>query len=458
MRAMEPLSPEDRDRVFESSPVALLVCDETRIHCANASCADMLGRPDALDVCSLHPLTDLVSPADQPAFSAALRRLLRGEAPSERLWLRVSRGDGSTFPAHVLIQSLAEPGGGRVFISMVDVSDQRAEALQASRLARAVNLVSEAVLIAEGDSRIVYANRAMGALLGTSEDLLIGTSALALLTDTEAIDRIVTRLSAPGPDRHVTVQLDIRAFTGRVFPAEISVTIFREPDDGREMGIVVARDLTEAKRLEQERALRERQLGLMLREAHHRIKNNLQVASDILALQAGVGAPAVREALADAARRIRALAAVHEGIRADQDVTEVQAKPLIAAVVHDLKGLSGPTGAPASFEITLEEHPVTSQAASALALITAELVGNALEHARPDTLRVWFWAADGTGVLEVRDNGARDPRPLEPAASGFGLRLVRLLAAEQLRGEFSLAREAEWTVARVRFPLQAGPA
>ncbi|MBM3500139.1 MAG: sensor histidine kinase, partial [Armatimonadetes bacterium] len=233
--------------------------------------------------------------------------------------------------------------------------------------------------------------------------------------------------------------------------AEVSITVFREPQGGRDMGIVVVRDLTEALRVEEERAVRERQLGLMLREAHHRIKNNLQVASDLLALQAAAETPACREALGAAARRIRALAAVHEGIRADQDVTEVQAGPLIRALAQDLQ--TSRQGV--RFEVTVDERPVTSRAASALALITAELVSNALHHGAPTAVHVCFRVTDGEALLEVRDDGASELPLPGPQDGKFGLRLVGLLAEEQLGGDFSLLREQGCTVARARFPLAA---
>ena len=455
--AMELPSPEELRQLLEASPVALLICDDQRIHYANTACANLLGYRDAAGVCELDPLEGVVSPPDQPAYRQALSGLLSGKAALEQLRPRVRRRDGTLIHSHVRAQSVSHRDGTRAFVTLVDASEERSSARDISRLARAVNLVSEAVLIAEADSTIVYANRAMGALIGTSAQALVGTKALDLAADEEAVRATMEGLSGPGPDRHFSVQADVRALTGRTFPAEVSVTVFREPEDGREMGIVVARDLTEARRLEEERVLRERQLGSMLREAHHRIKNNLQVASDLLALQSSAEAPAVREALGAAARRIRALAAVHEGIRADQDVTEVQAKPLIAAVVQDLAGTAGALGHGACFEVTVEDHPVTSRAASALALITAELVSNALEHADPGTVRVWFWRADAEAVLEVRDDGAEGPPAPDAAKAGFGLRLVRLLSEEQLRGGFSLAREDDWTVARVRFPLGGEP-
>jgi PAS domain S-box-containing protein len=335
-----------------------------------------------------------------------------------------------------------------------DSSRPGVEAWRLDLLTCAVNAVSQPVVIGQADGTVVYANPAMDHLLEAGPGGLIGENIWEFLAGPEDSRRVLESVGEFQERAHVLVQVGVRTGSGMVVPVELTLTIFRDAESGAELGIAIARDLTEQIRTEQERALRERQLALMLREAHHRIRNNLQVASDILALQASASSPEVREALGAAANRIRALAAVHEGIGADQDVTQVQVKPLISAVVHDLRDSAASHGS-VSLEMTLEEHPVPSRAASGLALIATELVANALEHGDPATVRVRFWSAAGAAVLEVRDDGRDDPPSVEAHASGFGLKLVRLLAEEQLRGTFSLSRAEGWTVACVSFPLTA---
>ena len=444
--------PDQLGQLFEDSPIPLLFCDAERIEHANAACAELLGYPDTASVCELAPDAFVAEP-DHTVHRRALRRLLSGESRWEQWSLVVTRRDGTPIHAHLSAQRFPSPDGTRVFVTLLDVSQQRAEALRLARLARAVSLVSEPVWIADEEGTVLYANRALGALLGTTPEDLIGAPGRSFLVDETNMGALMESLRGPDLTRHLHAEIEVCSRSGRTFPAEVSLTAFSEPGSTQGLVIALGRDLTEARRLEQERALRERQLDLMLREAHHRIKNNLQVTSDLLALQAAGEPPAVREALAAAARRIRALAAVHEGIRVDQDVTEVQACPLISAVLHDLQ--EAPTISPPDirFELALEDHAVTSRAASALALITAELVSNALEHGEPRTVRVAFEASDGSAALEICDDGRSGPAESHRSHSSFGLRLVRLLAEEQLHGSFALTREENWTRALVRFPL-----
>ncbi|MBM3472276.1 MAG: PAS domain S-box protein [Armatimonadetes bacterium] len=335
-----------------------------------------------------------------------------------------------------------------------DPSRPGVEAWRVGLLTHAIDAVSQPVLIGQADGTLVYANPAMERLLGSEPGGLAGANAWELLALPEDRERVRDAVGEPLADTHVLVRVGVRTRSGAVVPVELTLTVFRDEASGAELGIAIARDLREQNRAEAERAMRERQLALMLREAHHRIKNTLQVASDILALQGSASSPEVREALGAAAGRIRALAAVHGGIRADQDVTRVQVQPLISAVVQDLRD-SAASSPSVSFEITLEEHPVPSRAASGLALIAIELVANALEHGRPETVRIRFQVADAVAVLDVCDDGRDDPPSVEAHIPGFGLRLVRLLAEEQLRGTFSLGRSESWTVARVSFPVPA---
>jgi PAS domain S-box-containing protein len=445
--SLEPLQ-----AALDASPIAAILCDDRHIPYANEACARLLGYPTPADVCRLDPLGQLICPDDRSACRRALLRLLNAESAREQLWLKVLRQDGSTFHADVRAHAASGPQGTCACLTLVDATPQIERLRRHEVLVHAMNVVPEAVLVVDGAGRVHYANPAMAQLLGVTVEGLIGIDARTFALDQAALDRLIADLDQPGPERHACVETSICRPSGGIFPAEVSLTVFREADD-RELGVVIVRDLTERNRLEQERAQRERQLALMLREAHHRIKNNLQVASDILALQASASSLEVRRALRAAANRIRALAAVHEGLRTDRDVTEVDAKPLIEAVIQDIRETVPLPGGPVGFEVTVEERAVTSRAASALALIAAELVTNAIEHGKPGTIRVWFRASADTAALEVRDDGQTGLPSPEVQEAGFGLKLARLLAEEQLHGGFSLSRGDGWTIARVAFPL-----
>ena len=193
----------------------------------------------------------------------------------------------------------------------------------------------------------------------------------------------------------------------------------------------------------------------MLREAHHRIKNTLQIACDVLTLQAvSAGSEEIDNALNRAATRIRALGAVHEQLTIDQDVGRVRVRPVIESVVGDLRDMEGLRG-PQGWEVQLADMAVTSREASGLALIVNELVSNVLRHTDARNVTVTLTVNGPDACLEVTDDGTGEFAPGEATrAKGLGLDLVRLLAEEQLRGQFSLQRHQGRTAARVTFTLQ----
>ncbi|MBM3502180.1 MAG: PAS domain-containing protein, partial [Armatimonadetes bacterium] len=216
---MDVPSGDDLRGIFETSPAALLLCDRTVIHYANASCAALLGCPDPPAVCRLDPLTGFVAPADQPAYGGVLDRLLAGASEWEQLWVAARRADGGALHVHIRAQRVPHPAGARAFVALVDASGQLEAARRIERLALAVNLVSEAVLIAESDGAITYANRAMGALLETSAEALVGADPLTFLGDHKDLGLVTESLSGPEADRRGSVQLELLTSTGRRFPA-----------------------------------------------------------------------------------------------------------------------------------------------------------------------------------------------------------------------------------------------
>lgn len=172
------------------------------------------------------------------------------------------------------------------------------------------------------------------------------------------------------------------------------------------LGLELARAVREATR----RADLE---GAMLAEAHHRVKNSLQVVAELLQL----GGPA---AVDRASERIQAIAAVHQ-VLATRGGGRVLAPELLDAVVANYDGVT----------VQAEPLELPFPIAQNLGVVVNELVANAVQHGKPPvvvTLR--------SGVLEVRDAGGGPPS-LE--SSGLGLTLVKQVVKNGLFGGVTLA-------------------
>jgi two-component sensor histidine kinase len=173
----------------------------------------------------------------------------------------------------------------------------------------------------------------------------------------------------------------------------------------------------------------------LLAESHHRVKNSLQTVADLLLLGRPQGPDA--GAFDETARRIRAIAAVHD-LLGEQRGGAIRADALVDTVV-----------AAAAVDAHIEAEPLELEPACAqqLAIVINELLTNAARHGRAP-ISVKLQASDAV-VLSVRDAGP-GPNGGQP---GLGLQLVDQVTTQALRGSFTLEREdGGLTLAEVRFP------
>jgi two-component system, sensor histidine kinase PdtaS len=171
--------------------------------------------------------------------------------------------------------------------------------------------------------------------------------------------------------------------------------------------------------------------GVLAQEIHHRVKNNLQTVASLLRLQArSADAVDPREALEHSVNRILAIAAVHELLteRREEDVELADLFDRVRSML--VQGVGGGKEVTA----TLASVTVPGARATALALVFAELLQNALEHGG-GRIAVELARRDGDLVLAIADDG----RGLGAAPAGTGLSIVRALVRDELRGTLELS-------------------
>jgi two-component sensor histidine kinase len=190
-------------------------------------------------------------------------------------------------------------------------------------------------------------------------------------------------------------------------------------------------------------ALREREV--LLSEIHHRVKNNLQLVSSMLALQARAAGAEAKHALAEGQRRIDSIALVHEQLYGSRNLSAVNVARYTEALIAELLRASGVMDR-VQVELSLADVELIPERAIPCALLVSELVTNALKHAFPDE-RQGRLAVELERVppnrlrLSVKDDGVglgRDFPLAQP--SSLGLDLVGIFAA-QLGGELQVRSE-----------------
>ncbi|KPV52179.1 histidine kinase [Kouleothrix aurantiaca] len=195
----------------------------------------------------------------------------------------------------------------------------------------------------------------------------------------------------------------------------------------------------------------------MLQEMHHRVRNNLQTISALLAMQqrrldpGGKGAEALRDSVA----RIQAIAGVHNLLcREDVGVTTIDA--VVRQIVDSAQVSLANPERPILFQICGEPARVASREATVLAIVLNELIVNSMSHGltvEGGNVIVETIREPGAILVEVRDDGpSHGPAEASTSNSGLGLQIIRTLVNEDLSGEFELQQRDGWMCARVRFP------
>lgn len=215
-----------------------------------------------------------------------------------------------------------------------------------------------------------------------------------------------------------------------------------------------AQDVTEQERIESRIRAQLEEKEVLLREVHHRVKNNLQIVSSLLYLQRqAIATPDLASALDATRGRIAAMALVHEKLYSADDLGSVD----MAAYGRDL-GISlfsvfGVDGTRIALEVEDSVFRLELDRAIPCGLVLNELLTNALKHAFPGdragTVRIRFLCSDDELGIEVADDGAGFS-PRDGAESTLGLKLLPRLAG-QLRGTIVWANHGG-TCARMTFP------
>jgi two-component sensor histidine kinase len=204
------------------------------------------------------------------------------------------------------------------------------------------------------------------------------------------------------------------------------------------------------------------QKDTMLREIHHRVKNNLQTVISLLNLQTkGIRLDSARLALQQLKMRIQTLGLVHRHLYESDSLKTVDLKTFLGELCRLLQDGSGIPYWRIRVDCDLAAVSLPIERAIPLALLTTELATNSFKHAFPNgrtgAIGVKLAVVDETLELTVKDDGVGMPSPLEGDAgeerSGLGLPLTQALA-KQLGGTLSTSAPPGMTTI-VTFPLHA---
>lgn len=351
-----------------------------------------------------------------------------------------------------------------------DVTERRriSEALRISE-ATARSLFENAaqgILTADRDGRIVDANAMAQRLFGYSRAELIGVRVEMLLPENFRArdDGHRTNYAAQPHARPMGQDRDLvaRRKDGSEFPVEISLSYVAEHQTGLAMAFIS--DITARKQASQERevliarlesALAEK--TVLLKEVHHRVKNNLAVIAGLLGMQAAaVEDERLTIALEKSQQRVASMALVHEYLYATEHLNRVNFGKYVHQLANELSVSYAIESDLVSVRIEAEEIDLPVHRAIPCGLILNELLSNALKYAFPDNrsghITVRFARLDnGELSLSCEDDGVGILESFDwKNAPSLGLKIVRILTT-QLDGELTLESSQGVTRFELRF-------
>ena len=193
---------------------------------------------------------------------------------------------------------------------------------------------------------------------------------------------------------------------------------------------------------------------ILLREIHHRVKNNLQLVSSLLTLQGrSMDNESAQKAINEGKSRIRSMALIHQDLYQKENLTSVNTQQYFKNLCQELYETYSISKNKVALEMDIEDISIDVDTLVPLGLITNEIISNSLKYAFPNNkkgiLKVVLKGKNGGLYLKVSDNGiGYDPGEISP--NSFGTRLIHSLT-QQLEAEL-LISTAKGTTIEVIMP------
>jgi PAS domain S-box-containing protein len=317
-------------------------------------------------------------------------------------------------------------------------ADLQEKTVSRSYLENILRSMHEMLIVTDHQARICRLNPTACAELGLESEALVGRPLRErFVGESLPADGDFPQSLANG------VESVMRSQTQGLIPVLCSIAAMRD-DRGRLEGFVcVAWNISRQKDTEQRLRASLREKELLLKEVHHRVKNNLQVISSLLSLQAQeLSDPRLVRLLQESQGRVHSLALIHEQLYRSQDLAQIDFAAYVRELVGHLAQGLGRMAAGVSFRFDLEPSLLPLDLAIPCGMIINELVSNALEHAFPQgrsgSVRIAFRGEAADYELTVADDGVGlSEGKLAAKPGSLGLKVVQALT-RQLRGRLDV--------------------
>jgi PAS domain S-box-containing protein len=434
-------SEEHYRTLVETSPEAVVIVDvEGRLVFASQKAYDLFRVARDCSIAG-QSITRWVAPEHQAIVRTRLAEALGGTTQPQSGEFRLLREDRTEFWGETASAPLYDARGLVTGLLVVcrDISERKAaeKALRESeeRFSRLSDASFEGIVLTE-KGRIIDLNDRLAAMFQRTRSEMIGMHVASFVAP-ESMERVLEhqRSASEDPYEHVALRSD-----GTRFPVEIhakSITV-----NGASIRLTAIRDITWRKEAEKQLRSSLQEKEMLLKEIHHRVKNNMQVISSLLNLGTQkINDPAGKEILRASMNRIRSMALVHETLYKSENMADIDFNEYLRGMTSWLVQGSGRLGV--TCMITGDSIHLSLDTAIPCGLIVNELVSNALKHAfngrdNGSINIVLRREHDGRVTLIVSDDGIGFPQDADiRAMTSLGMTLVFSLV-DQISGTITI--------------------
>ena len=408
-----------------------------------------------------HHAAEFFDEKNRMILSDELGRRQQGIATATYEITFTGRG-GKQIPVLASVSTLLDPNGEQIgsFGVVTDITKRKMaeRALRESekRYRLLVETVNDGLGIVDEHGIFTYINENFCKMMGYTKDEIIGRPASDFHDGPGKLIFCEQLEARRRGEKNVYENVWI-AKSGEKIPMLLSASPIFDQDGNFEGSLAVGTDISLLKRTEERLRNSLAEKELLLREIHHRVKNNLQTMSSLLRIQSRhVKDAKLMESFQEAESRIHSMALVHERLHDGENLGEIEFDRYVESLVNFLLQ---------SYGIAVDRVAVRCQVAKVvfgidiavpLGFILNELLSNCFKHAFPGDgtgeVVVVLHASGNSGYeLLVRDNGVGmgGPSPYDSPDS-LGLNLVKALAG-QLKGTLHIRRE-NGTEVQITFP------
>ncbi len=364
---------------------------------------------------------------------------------------RHRRKDGTIFPVEVNISFVVLEKISYMVAVVHDITErQQAEgALRESRdfSEKLIDSLRDGLSVFNKDGVRIKVNKAFSGMTGYTEDELINGKPPFPFWPPEHMKDIREAFKIMMQGNMRETEMVFMRRNGERFPVLVSASYMRD-EHGRITNLINSiKDITERKLAEKQIIASLKEKEVLLREIHHRVKNNMQIVSSLLWLQSEhVRDKKDIEIFKDSQNRIMSMSLVHEKLYRSKDLAGIDTNGYITDLTYNLFQSYGVKAGIIALNISAGNVSLGIDSSIPCGLIINELVTNSLKYAFPDgrkgEISVSFRNLNENMIeLAVSDNGVGIPDDVDFRKTGsLGLRLVTILTENQLHGEITLDR------------------